>query len=150
MIVIDGPEALLALPGQDIPASSWLEITQGRIDSFARCTEDPQWIHVDPLRAASSPFGTTIAHGFLTLSLIPHFWKETAQITGFSMTVNYGLNRVRFPATVPTGSRIRARFENVEVTPVSGGFQLEMLVTIEREGHPKPVCVAESIIRLMS
>lgn len=148
MIEIHGPDELRRLVVKDIPASPWLEIDQARIDAFAAATLDDQWIHVDTQRAAAeSPFGTTIAHGFLTLSLIPYFRMQVIQIDGFAMTINYGLNRVRFPAPDPSGSRIRARFVIREVTDVPGGVQELTDITIEREGQEKPVCVAETIVR---
>jgi len=147
VIEIHGADELRRLAGQDIPASPWLEIDQARIDAFAAATLDDQWIHVDTQRAAASPFGTTIAHGFLTLSLIPHFRMQVIRIDGFAMTINYGLNRVRFPAPVLSGSRIRARFAIRDVTDVPGGVQEVTEVTIERDGEQKPVCVAETMVR---
>ena len=126
--------------------SSWIEITQERIDAFAASTGDDQWIHVDPERAREGPFGTTIAHGYLTLSLLPVASYEVVPREG-RMGINYGANRVRFPAPVPVGSRVRVTFEAKEVTPVEGGRQSVMLATVEREGNEKPVCVAEVIFR---
>jgi acyl dehydratase len=126
--------------------SSWIEITQERIDGFADATGDHQWIHVDPERAKAGPFGTTIAHGYLTLSLLPVASDEVIPKTG-SMGINYGVNRVRFPAPVPVGSRVRVTFEVKEIEEISGGRQATMLATVEREGGEKPVCVAESVVR---
>jgi acyl dehydratase len=134
--------------GDEFGPSEWLEIDQERIDRFAEATADHQWIHVDPERAAQGPFGATIAHGFLTLSLIVKFLYETRPETGeFRMGLNYGVNRVRFPAPVPVGSRIRARFKILEVTEVEGGIQVVTEATVEREGGEKPVCVAEMVAR---
>jgi acyl dehydratase len=137
------------LLGQEL-VSDWLEITQARIDEFARATDDPQWIHTDPARAAEGPFGTTIAHGFLTLSLVvPFFEQAMPAVEGYRLTLNYGLNRVRFTAPVPSGSRIRGRFRIEGVEEVSGGEQLTVAVTIEREGEEKPACVAEALFRFL-
>jgi acyl dehydratase len=134
--------------GDEYGPSEWLEVTQERIDQFAEATGDHQWIHVDPERAAQGPFGSTIAHGFLTLSLIVKFQFETRPDEGeFRMGINYGVNRVRFPAPVPVGSRIRGRFKVLEVTDVEGGIQVVTEGTIEREGGDKPVCVAELVSR---
>jgi acyl dehydratase len=135
-------------PGDTYGPSDWLELTQERIDQFAEATGDDQWIHVDPERAAQGPFGTTIAHGFLTLSLLVKFQNETRPERGeYRMGINYGLNKVRFPAPVPVGSRIRAHFEVLEVTDVEGGIQVVVKGTVEREGEEKPVCVAEMVSR---
>jgi acyl dehydratase len=135
-------------PGVELGPSGWLEVTQARIDAFAECTEDRQSIHIDPELAAAGPFGTTVAHGFLTLSLLVHFWNDVAEPDSRT-TLNYGLNRVRFPAPVPSGSLIRARFRVESVEPVSGGTQATIAVTVEREGHDKPVCVAELLMRFL-
>ena len=130
--------------------TDWRPIEQARIDDFARATDDPQWIHTDPVRAAAGPFGTTIAHGFLTLSLVVTLFEEAIPpLEGYRLTVNYGLNRVRFPAPVPSGSRIRARFVVEDVEDVSGGEQARVAATIEREGQEKPVCVAEALFRFL-
>ena len=137
------------LVGQEL-ISGWREIEQQRIDRFAEATDDPQWIHVDPERAAAGPFGTTIAHGFLTLSLVvPLFEEALPALDGYRLTVNYGLNRVRFPAPVPSGSRIRGRFRVESVEEVAGGEQATVAVTVEREGQEKPVCVAEALFRFL-
>ena len=134
--------------GTELGVSDWIEIDQERIDRFAEATGDHQWIHVDPVRAAASPFGSTIAHGFLTLSLLPAIGDQLIQVEEVRMGVNYGVNKVRFPASVPVGSRVRGRVELVEVTDVAGGVQIVTKVTVEREGGDKPVCVAESVSRL--
>jgi acyl dehydratase len=134
--------------GDTFGPSSWLEITQERIDGFADATGDHQWIHVDPEKAAQGPFGTTIAHGFLTLSLLVKFIDEVRPSSGdFRMGINYGVNRVRFPAPVPVGSKLRAHFKVLEVTEVEGGIQVVTEGTVEREGGEKPVCVAEMVSR---
>jgi acyl dehydratase len=130
--------------------SEWLEVTQARIDEFARATDDPQWIHTDPVRAAAGPFGTTIAHGFLTLSLVvPFFEQALPPVEGYRLTLNYGLNRVRFTAPVASGTRIRGRFVVQGIEDVAGGEQLTVAVTIEREGEEKPACVAEALFRFL-
>jgi acyl dehydratase len=134
--------------GDTFGPSGWLEITQERIDEFADATGDHQWIHVDPERAAQGPFETTIAHGFLTLSLLIKFIEEVRPSSGeFRMGINYGVNRVRFPAPVPVGSKLRAHFEILEVSDVEGGIQVVTKGTVEREGGEKPVCVAEMVSR---
>jgi acyl dehydratase len=145
--VFTSVEDLRAAVGRELGPTEWLEIDQGRIDRFAEATGDHQWIHVDPPRAAAGPFGTTIAHGYLTLSLIPSFTAGLFAVEGVRMGVNYGVNKVRFPAPVPVGSRLRASARVAEVTEVAGGVQLVTLVTIEREGGDKPVCVAETVAR---
>jgi acyl dehydratase len=123
-------------------------VDQGRINQFADATGDHQWIHVDPDRAASGPFGATIAHGFLTLSMLPLFIQDALRFDDVRMSVNYGLNRVRFTAPVPVGSELRARFRLVGIEDVAGqGMQVTMEATIERKGSDKPVCVAETISR---
>lgn len=138
---------LAARVGQEIAVSDWLTIDQDRIDRFADATGDHQWIHVDPARAAQGPFGATVAHGFLTLSLLSWFFEHGFVIDDVRMGINYGLNKVRFPAPVPVGSRLRARFTLLAYEPVDGGAQLEVEATIEREGSAKPVCVAQSLTR---
>ena len=132
--------------GDTFGPSSWVEITQEKIDLFADATGDHQWIHVDPERAKAGPFGSTIAHGYLTLSLIPVASFEVVPSSG-KMGINYGTNRVRFPAPVPVGSRVRTTFEVVAVEEIQGGNQVTMTATVEREGGDKPVCVAEIISR---
>ena len=134
--------------GQEVAVTDWVEVTQAQIDRFADATGDHQWIHVDPQRAAQGPFGTTIAHGFLTLSLLPRFMEASFAITGARMGVNYGLNRVRFPAPVPVGSRLRAHMVLAAAEPVApDGMQMTWEVTLEREGGDKTVCVAEALVR---
>ncbi|MBM9506114.1 MaoC family dehydratase [Actinacidiphila acididurans] len=145
--VFSSPDELRAAVGEQLGRTDWLEIDQKRIDGFAEATGDHQWIHVDPERAAQGPFGSTIAHGFLTLSLIPSLTPQLLHIEGVRMGVNYGVNKVRFPAPVPVGSRLRATAELLEVTEAGGGIQLVMKVTVEREGGEKPVCVAETVAR---
>lgn len=139
---------LAAMVGQEVTVSEWVQITQERINQFAQATGDHQWIHVDPERAKSGPFGTTIAHGFLTLSLIPCFFDESVSVRQLRMGVNYGLNKVRFVAPVPVDSRLRGRMRLDKADPVEGGMQLLWTVSIEREGSDKPVCVAESLARM--
>jgi acyl dehydratase len=141
---------LAGLVGQEVAVSPWLEIAQDRIDLFAKATEDFQWIHVDPERAKQSPFGGTIAHGFLTLSMLPRLTESAYEITDRKMGVNYGLNKVRFTAPVPAGAKIRGRFTLVKLEPIEGGVQTTWSVVIEREGGDKPVMVAESISRQYS
>lgn len=148
MRVFTGPEDLLAAAGEEIGVSSWLEITQERVDQFAEATGDQQWIHVDPERAADGPFGGTIAHGYLTLSLMVPFMLEVYRVENRKHAVNYGLNKVRFTSPVPVGSRLRGRLALAEVSEVPGGLQILWAVTIEREGEERPACVAESITRL--
>ncbi len=133
--------------GQEIGLSPWVEIDQKRIQQFADATDDQQWIHTDPARAAAGPFGSTIAHGFLTLSMLSCFFDQGFEIADSQMGLNYGLNKVRFPAPVPVGSRLRARFKLLGYETIAGGAQLAVEVTVEREGVDKPVCVAESLTR---
>jgi acyl dehydratase len=138
---------LQALVGSTLGTSDWQSIDQARIDQFAHVTGDDQWIHVDPVRAAAGPFGATVAHGHLTLSLVPVMVRTAFKIGDVRMTVNYGLNRVRFPAPVPVGSRLRGHFKLLSFEVIPGGAQVVVEVTSEREGHAKPVCVAESVAR---
>ena len=140
-------EDLQAQVGQEIGLSDWLLVDQDRIDLFAQATGDQQWIHTDPARAAGGPFGATVAHGFLTLSLLPALFDSGFAIADVTMGINYGLNRVRFPAPLPAGSRVRGRFVLRAFEPLPGGAQLTVEATIEREGSAKPVCVAESVSR---
>jgi len=135
--------------GLEVGPSSWFEIQQSRIDTFADATGDRQSIHIDEELAAAGPFGATVAHGFLTLSLIPAAAYEILPVAG-AVAINYGLNRVRFPAPVPAGSRVRARIRVDSVEPIQGGVQVTMAVTFEREGGEKPVCVAEQVFRFVS
>lgn len=138
---------LAELVGQEIGVSEWLAVDQQRIQRFADATDDQQWIHTDPDRAAAGPFGTTIAHGFLTLSLLPVFFETGFGIGDTRMGLNYGLNKVRFPAPVPVDSLLRARFKLLSFEAIAGGAQLAVEVTVERQGSDKPVCVAESLTR---
>jgi acyl dehydratase len=145
-------EELQPLVGQEVAVSEWITIDQERIDRFADATSDHQWIHVDPERAKTGPFGTTVAHGFLTLSLLPCLTQQAITLNNTKLAINYGLDRVRFPAPVPVGSRLRGRLklQKIEILkPLRGmqGAQLVWEVTIEREGSSKPVCVAESVSR---
>jgi len=138
---------LQPLVGQEIGTSDWHTIDQQRIDQFAQATGDHQWIHVDPERAAAGPFGTTVAHGFLTLSLMALMYNSAFEVRNSRMGVNYGLNRVRFTAPVPVNSRLRGRFKLLAYEAIEGGAQLTVEVTMEREGSDKPVCVAQSLTR---
>ena len=140
------PHDFMSAVGQELGCSDWHEVTQAHIDQFAAATGDQQWIHTDPVRAAAGPFGATIAHGFLTVAMIPKFMWEVSEVITCSMVVNYGLNKVRFPAPVPVGSRLRGRFVVGEVTETDRGVTVVQQVTIEIEGGAKPACVAESVI----
>ncbi len=147
MITID-VRTLAERSGQEIGTSDWLELTQERIAQFADATGDHQWIHIDQARAASeSPFQTTIAHGFLTLSLVSALLRSTMNPVGLRYAINYGLNRVRFPAPVPSGSRVRARVTVGAVESVADAIQVTWRITIERDGGDKPCCVAEWVVR---
>lgn len=146
METVNGIEGVRSMRGRDWGTGQWLEITQDRIDKFADATGDHQWIHVDPERARGGPFGTTIAHGFLTLSLIPGLGTDLA-VEGIRMGINYGLNRVRFPSPVKVGSRVRAVIKNLTVDDFDGGVQVVNQVTVEVEGQEKPACVAETVTR---
>ena len=145
--IFTSAEELKAAVGESLGYSDWLEVDQKRIDLFAEATGDHQWIHVDPEKAAAGPFGTTIAHGYLTLSLLPLFVPQVLKVDNAKMGVNYGTNKVRFPAPVPVGSRLRATAPLQDVTEVGGGVQVTAAVVVEREGGEKPVCVAESVSR---
>ena len=147
MRVLDDLDELSGLAGEELGTSDWLEIDQGRVDGFADATGDHQWIHVDVERAKQGPFGAPIAHGYLTLSLGPALLPQILRIEGISMGVNYGLNKLRFPAPVPVGSKVRlgATLESVE--DVAGGAQAVLGLTFEVEGKDKPVCVAEAVFR---
>ena len=139
---------LAACVGQVVATSDWLTVTQQQINLFADATGDHQWIHVDPEKAAQGPFGAPIAHGFLTLSLLPKFFESSFEIVGSRMGVNYGLNKVRFTAPVPVGSRLRAQMLLLASEAIANdGVQMTWQVTVEREGSSKPVCVAESLVR---
>ncbi|WP_225838361.1 MaoC family dehydratase [Streptomyces sp. NK08204] len=141
------PDELKAAVGEQLGYTDWLEVDQKRIDLFAEATGDHQWIHVDPEKAAGGPFGTTIAHGYLTLSLLPIFGPQLINVEGAKMGVNYGTNKVRFPSPVPVGSRLRSTGTITGVEDVKGGVQVTVTFTVEREGGDKPVCVAESVVR---
>jgi acyl dehydratase len=144
------PRDLLAAVGKPLGASDWLEIRQDRIDGFADATGDHQWIHVDPERAKSGPFGKTIAHGYLTLSLVNHFLPQIVEVRGISMGVNYGCDKVRFPAPVPVGSRIRGVGQLVAAEEVKGGaVQATVRITVEVEGGERPACVVDTISRFV-
>ena len=135
--------------GEEVGVSPWVEVSQERIDTFAKAIDDFQWIHVDPARARASPFGATIAHGFLTLSLLSHLAESTFAFSDRRMGVNYGLNRVRFTSPVPVGSRVRGRFAIASLETVGGGLQLVWNATVEIEGHSKPALVAEWVTRVV-
>jgi acyl dehydratase len=144
----DGLAEVKALAGQDLGHTDWMAITQNRVDTFADATDDHQWIHVDAERARTGPFGATIAHGYLTLSLIIPLFSELLEIQGVRMSVNYGLEKVRFPSPVPVGSKIRLRATVVSVHEVAGdGVQMRVDGTIEIDGSAKPACVAQAIYR---
>lgn len=148
MRIIEKPADLQALVGQEVAVSDWMRIDQARINAFAAATEDQQWIHVDVERATrESPYRAPIAHGYLTLSLLPHLFRTAVRIDGMRMSVNYGVNRVRFPAPVKAGSNIRAHFKLAAVTAVNGGLQLEWQVEFDCEGSAKPVCIATTLMR---
>jgi acyl dehydratase len=148
MVEITDVRALRDRIGEEIAVGDWFEVTQARINQFAEATGDAQWIHVDPARAAAeSPFKTTIAHGFLTLSLLSSLIRDAMTFHGLRMAINYGMNRMRFVAPVPAGSRIRARFMPVSVDDASASVQVTWQVTIDREHSDKPCCVAEWIVR---
>jgi acyl dehydratase len=148
MTTFASPQELAGSVGSHLGYSDWLEITQERIDAFADATDDHQWIHVDPERAKSGPFGTTIAHGYLTLSLAVRFVGEFFDVEGARMGVNYGTNKVRFVSPVPVGSRLRAGGTLAAVEEVPGGLQATLDVTFEVEGTEKPACVAQVLYRL--
>jgi len=148
MRTITGLEELKQAEGEELGVSDWHRITQADIDAFADVTGDHQWIHVDPERAKETPFGGTIAHGYFTLSLAPRFNEQILKMDGFAMAINYGLNKVRFPAPVPVDSQVRMRARLAELSEISGGAQMIMELTFEREGGDKPVCVAESVVRV--
>jgi acyl dehydratase len=148
MKTIQTLQDLAAMVGQEVAVSDWITITQEQVNQFAEATGDHQWIHVDVERATAGPFGAPIAHGFLTLSLLPRFFESSFEIVESRMGVNYGLNKVRFVSPVPVGSRLRGRMTLLACDPIdNGGMQMTWSVTVEREGAPKPVCVAESLSR---
>ena len=146
-LLVEGIAGLQGLVGTELGPTPWREMTQDLVDLFAEATGDHQWIHVDRRRAAESPLGGTIAHGHLTLSLLPSFLSEMVQVERMAMKVNYGLNRVRFPTPLPVGGRVRARARVDRVDPIPGGVEVEIAVTVEVEGREKPACVAQSLGR---
>ncbi|HEY4008253.1 MAG TPA: MaoC family dehydratase [Pseudonocardia sp.] len=148
MRIFNGADELKAAVGESLGSSDWLTIDQQRIDQFAQATGDHQWIHVDAERAEQGPFGRTIAHGFLTLSLVPVFGSQVYKVENVKMGVNYGSNKVRFVSPVPVGSKVRGTFELASVDEASGGVQMVSKVTVEIEGSEKPACVAETLTRL--
>ncbi|MDQ3675191.1 MAG: MaoC family dehydratase [Actinomycetota bacterium] len=148
MVTINGISELRAKAGEELGVSDWHEVTQESVDEFARVSGDDQWIHVDPERARQTPFGGTIAHGYYTLSLHPMFAKQLVSFEGFAFAVNYGLNKVRFPAPLPVGNRVRMRMTLAEVQDVLGGAQITIVLSFEGEGALKPVCVAEQLTRV--
>src|SRR3954451_22370532 len=148
MTTITGLDQLKDAAGQDLGTSSWHEVTQQDIDTFADVTGDHQWIHVDTERAKDTPFGGTIAHGYYTLSLAPKLSDEIMPFKGFAFAVNYGLNKVRFPAPLPVGGKVRMRGKVAGVEDIAGGAQMTLELTFEREGGDKPVCVAETLARI--
>ena len=149
-MIYDTPKDLISAEGTDLGCTGWMEITQERIDLFAEATGDHQWIHTKPDKAKDGPFGKTIAHGYLTLSLTNQFLPELLQVTNISMGVNYGVNKVRFPSPVPVGSLVRAKGKIGEVTELADGVQVIVIITVEVEGSPKPACIVESISRFIN
>ncbi|CAA9517998.1 MAG: Acyl dehydratase [uncultured Thermoleophilia bacterium] len=148
MRTITGLDELKKAEGDDLGYSEWHEVTQEAIDAFADVTGDHQWIHVDPERAKDTPFGGTIAHGYYTLSLAPTLSEQVLSLEGFAFGINYGLDKVRFPAPLPVGSKVRMSAKVADLKEIPGGVQLKLELTFEREGGDKPVCVAESLARL--
>jgi acyl dehydratase len=146
----DGPKALLDAVGTDLGTTDWITITQDQINAFAEATLDNQWIHVDTERAKAGPFGTPIAHGFLTMSLAAYFLSQLVHVSNISMGINYGADKVRFPAPVPVNSRVRAKGELLEAKEVPGGVQATTRITMEREGGDKPVAIVDSISRYLA
>jgi acyl dehydratase len=147
--IYESAEALLAAAGTQLGETSWLEITQQRVNQFADATGDHQWIHVDPVRAKEGPFGACIAHGYLTLSLMSLFLPQLLEVRNSRMGVNYGCDKVRFPAPVRVGKRIRGRGEVIKTEAVDGGAQVWVRITVEIEGEPRPACVADTISRFV-
>ncbi len=150
MLTVNGIDDLKARVGDELGVSDWHEVTQDKVNAFAEVTGDDQWIHIDPDRAKETPFGGTIAHGYYTLSLAPRFSYDLFRLEGVAFGLNYGLNKVRFPAPMPVGDRVRMRMELQSVDDIPGGAQITMKLTFEREGGDKPVCVAESLSRVYS
>ncbi len=148
MRTITGLEELKAAEGEVLGTSDWHEVTQKDVDTFADVTGDHQWIHVDVDRAKDTPFGGTIAHGYLTLSLGPYLNDQVFKMEGFAFALNYGLNKVRFPAPLPVGGKVRMSAKLASVEPIQGGAQVTLQLTFEHEGTEKPVCVAETLARL--
>jgi len=148
MLTLNGLDEVKARVGEELGVSDWHEVTQKDIDRFAQVTGDDYWIHLDTERAKDGPFGGTIAHGYYTLSLLPQFSYGLFNFEGFAFGLNYGLNRVRFPAPLPVGSKVRMRAELSNVEDIPGGIQITTKATFEREGGDKPVCVAESLARV--
>jgi acyl dehydratase len=148
MQTITGLDELKRAEGEDLGTSDWHEVTQQAINDFADVTGDHQWIHVDPERAKQTPFGGTIAHGYYTLSLAPMFSEQIFAMKGFAFAINYGLDKVRFPAPLPVGSRVRMHAKLTGLEEISGGAQMTVECTFEREGGDKPVCVAETVARV--
>jgi acyl dehydratase len=148
MRTISGLEELRRAEGEALGTSQWHEVTQADVDAFADVTGDHQWIHVDPERARETPFGGTIAHGYYTLSLAPMFTEQILRLEGFAFAVNYGLDKVRFPAPVPVGGRVRMHAKLAQLENVPGGAQMTLELTFEREGGDKPVCVARTLARV--
>jgi acyl dehydratase len=146
---VDALDELPSLVGKELGVSSWFEIDQHRIDAFADATNDHQWIHVDPERAKQGPFGETIAHGMLTLALVIPMWTDLLEVRDVTTKVNYGLNRVRFPSPVPSGSKVRTRATLAATEPIPGGAQLIVDTVVEREGSDKPACVAQLVLRYL-
>jgi acyl dehydratase len=148
-VIFHSLEELRSRLGSEVAISPWLDISQSMIQAFADSTKDHQWIHIDSIRAKKeSPYGTTIAHGFLTLSLVPYFLESCMEFPLAKSSINYGLNKVRFPHAVNSGSRIRGRFIIQEITEIEGGIQVEWVISLEVEGIEKPACVADMLIRL--
>jgi acyl dehydratase len=150
MLTLTGSDEVRAHVGRELGVSEWHRVTQADVDAFADVTGDHQWIHVDPERGASTPFGGTIAHGFFTLALAPRFTYRMWTVEGFAYGLNYGLNRVRFPAPMPVGERVRLHAKLLSADEVPGGLQLVCELTFEREGGERPVCVAETVTRVYS
>ena len=148
MLTLNGIDELKSRVGDELGVSDWHEVTQEKVDAFAEVTGDDQWIHVDPERAKDTPFGGTIAHGYYTLSLAPRFSYDLFKLEGVAFGLNYGLGKVRFPAPMPVGDRVRMRMALQDVEDIPGGAQITMKLTFEREGGDKPVCVAESLSRV--
>ncbi|CRZ15381.1 MaoC family dehydratase [Mycolicibacterium neworleansense] len=150
MKVFNGLDEFVAAKGSELGPTEWMEITQDRVNLFADATDDHQWIHVDPEKAAGGPFGGTIAHGLLTLSLLPHFTHQLYRVDNIAMAINYGYNKVRFITPVRVGSKVRASAAIADVAQLDGAVQATMTVTVEIEGSDKPAAVAESIIRFIA